>query len=408
MPLEASREQPQPLHRVIEAVGGWVARCGEIWVEAQIVELKRRSAATQFLTIRDLTQDYSAQVTTTRYVLDAAGPLPEGSHVIARLKPRVWTRNTSLSFECLEIQVAGEGRLLAQLAALSRKMQAEGLFEAYRKNPLPTVPRVIGLITGKNSDAERDVAVNVGRRWPAATIRTEHALVQGPKSAASIMEALLALDRAPEVDVIIIARGGGALEDLLSFSDEGLVRAVAAAKTPVISAIGHENDSPILDLVADRRASTPTDAAKIVVPDREHELLHVTQARARLNQALDRILRDQTTLLTQLRNNGVMQDPTAAYDAHYARLHRLRDKLDYAISRFLTAQQHSLERATSRVRDLSPRSTLQRGYAVLIDTSRNAITSVDEAAPGARLTALLADGSVDLDVVSTTPKESHG
>ena len=268
MALDSSAEHPQPLGRVIGAVKDWVGRCGEIWVDAQVVEIKRRAAPTQFLTFRDRVANMSARVTVSSLVLDAAGPLPEGSRVTARVRPRVWDRDTSLSFECLDIQVAGEGRLLAQLEQLKRKLQAEGLFEPHRKRRLPVLPRTIGLITGKDSDAERDVVTTVHRRWPAAAIRTRHALVQGPTAAESVMTALAALDADPQVDVVVIARGGGSLEDLLAFSDEGLVRAVAAARTPVVTAIGHEADQPLVGQWGPERCQRARNRALRKPPER--------------------------------------------------------------------------------------------------------------------------------------------
>ena len=402
MGLESSSEKPQPLGRVIMATKEWVGRLGEVWVDAQVVEIKRRNAPTQFLTFRDRVADMSVQVTVSTMVLDAAGPLPEGSRVTARVKPRVWERNTSLSLECLEIQVAGEGRLLAQLEQLKRKLQAEGLFDPARKRRLPLLPRMIGLITGRDSDAERDVVTNVGRRWPAASIRTRHAVVQGPTSAESVMLALAALDEDPEVDVIIIARGGGSLEDLLSFSDEGLVRAVAAARTPVVTAIGHERDAPIVDLVADLRASTPTDAAKRVVPDHAAESASLADARARLGRGVDARLLEAQRQLDQLRSRPVMVDPTSAFAAHYDRLSLLRHKLDTAVERRLRDEESHLRSAVSSVRALSPKRTLERGYAVLVDAAHRSVSAVGDTTPGARIHAYLVDGQLDLDVVATT------
>ncbi|MHA6524165.1 exodeoxyribonuclease VII large subunit [Tessaracoccus sp. G1721] len=404
MALESSSEKPQPLGRVIMATKDWVGRLGEVWVDAQVVEIKRRNAPTQFLTFRDRVADMSAQVTVSTVVLDAAGPLPEGSRVTARVKPRVWERNASLSLECLEIQVAGEGRLLAQLEQLKRKLQAEGLFDPARKRRLPLLPRMIGLVTGKDSDAERDVVTTVGGRWPAARIRTRHALVQGPNSAESIMLALAALDADPEVDVIILARGGGSLEDLLSFSDEGVVRAVAAARTPVVTAIGHERDAPIVDLVADVRASTPTDAAKRVVPDHAAETDALAEARARLGRAVATRILEAQRELDQLRSRPVMVDPTSAFAAHYDRLSLQRHKLTAAIERRLRDEESHLRSAVSSIRALSPKRTLERGYAVLVDDAHRSVSAVTDTAPGARIHAYLADGSLALDVVATTPE----
>lgn len=411
MAMTSSPEQPQPLGRVIGAVKDWVNRCGEIWVDAQVVEIKRRNAPTQFMTFRDRIADMSCQVTATTLVLDAAGPIPEGSQVTARIRPRVWDRNSSLSYECLELRVAGEGRLLAQLEQLKRKLQAEGLFEAHHKRRLPTLPSVIGLVTGKNSDAERDVVTNVERRWPGARIRTRHALVQGVSSAESVMGALAALDADPEVEVIIIARGGGSLEDLLSFSDEGLVRAVHAARTPVITAIGHERDFPLVDFVADHRASTPTDAAKRVVPDHEAEATGVANTVARLRRAIDGVLTQQQHLLDSLRSRPVMVDPTSAFAAHYERLSLLRHRLESSIDRRLRTEESDLRSAVSTVRALSPKRTLERGYAVLVDDDHASVSSVADTTVGARIHAYLADGQLDLDVAGITQRiegEAHG
>lgn len=405
MAMTSSPEQPQPLGRVIGAVKDWVNRCGEIWVDAQVVEIKRRSAPTQFMTFRDRIADMSCQVTASTLVLDAAGPIPEGSRVTARIRPRVWDKNSSLSYECLELSVAGEGRLLAQLEQLKRKLQAEGLFDQHHKRGIPTLPRVIGLVTGKNSDAERDVVSNVERRWPGARVRTRHALVQGANSAESIMLALAALDEDPQVEVIIVARGGGSLEDLLSFSDEGLVRAVHAARTPVITAIGHERDFPLVDFVADLRASTPTDAAKRVVPDHAVEVAGVQQSTERLRRAIDNVLARQQDLLGTLRSRPVMVDPTSAYAAHYERLSLLRHRLSTSIERRLRSEESDLRSAVSTVRALSPKRTLERGYAVLVDDGHASVSSVADTAVGARIHAYLADGQLDLDVADLTAKE---
>lgn len=408
MAMHSSQEQPQPLGRVIGAVKDWVGRLGEVWVDAEVVEIKRRAGATHFMTFRDKRANMSANVTVSTLVLDSAGPLPEGSRVTARVRPRLWDRTTSLSFECLELHMAGEGRLLAQLEALKRKLQAEGLFEEHRKRRLPLLPRVIGLVTGRDSDAERDVVRNVALRWPAAVLRTRHALVQGPDSAASVMTGLAALDADPEVDVIIIARGGGSLEDLLSFSDEGLVRAVAAARTPVISAIGHERDFPLLDFVADLRASTPTDAAKRVVPDRAQEAHGLEQARGRLRRSIELRLEHEQHSLDGVRSRPVLLDPTSAFAAHFERLELLRHRLEATVLRLLREEDATLLAAVSTIRALSPMRTLERGYAVLVSDAGETISGVDSTSPGARIQALLHDGELTLDVVSKQKKERHG
>jgi len=408
MALTSSPEQPQPLGRIVLAVRDWVGRLGEVWVDAQVVEIKRRSAPTQFLTFRDRLTESSVQVTTTAYVLDAAGPLPEGSQVVARVRPRVWERSGQLSFECLELRVAGEGRLLAQLEQLKRKLQAEGLFDPHRKRRLPLLPRVIGLVTGKDSDAERDVLTTVARRWPAARFRIRHAVVQGPHAAAAVIGALSDLDEDPDVDVIIVARGGGSLEDLLPFSDEGVVRAVAETLTPVISAIGHERDVPLIDFVADVRASTPTDAGKRVVPDVAEELAIVRQARDRLARAVSSQLDTAQRRLDELRSRPVMVDPTSVFLPHFDRLELLRHRLGSAIDRRLHDEQATLRAHIGAIRAMSPKATLERGYAVLVDERQRSLSSVADTRPGAHIRAYLADGELALDVVEADRKDHHG
>ncbi len=398
MTMTSSPEQPQALARVVGAVADWVGRLGEIWVSAQVIEIKRRNYATQFLTLRDRTTDVSCSVTTTAFVLDQAGALPEGSEVVARLKPRVWERTGSLNFECLELRVAGAGRLLAELDARRRKLQAEGLFDAHRKRPLPFLPRRIGLITGKGSDAERDVKRNTHRRWPAV-FEIEHCLVQGPRAASEVIDALARLDAHPEVDVIVIARGGGALEDLLPFSDEGMVRAVAACRTPVVSAIGHESDVPLIDFAADVRASTPTEAASRIVPELTFEEALIAETRERCRAAaLGRIERCGKEL-AQLRTRPVLASPAAALTGHVERLATLRLRLITAAERRITAEQAALDSRLRVVRALSPSATLARGYALL--TSGDAPVTAASAQIGQAVVAHVADGELDLSVTAT-------
>ena len=406
MALESSEAQPQPLGRVVMAVKDWVGRCSEIWVDAQVIEIKRRSGPTQFLTFRDRVADMSAKVTVSAMVLEAAGPLPEGSRVTARVRPRVWERNSTLSFECLELVVAGEGKLLARLEQLKRKLQAEGLFEVHRKRRVPFIPRRIGLVTGKGSDAEHDVLATVQSRWPAL-FTVVHCLVQGPTSSESVITAIQRLDRDKEVDVIIVARGGGSLEDLLSFSDEGVVRAVANCTTPVISAIGHEQDVPLMDFVADVRASTPTDAGKRVVPDFEAEMDLMAQARSRLDGAIAQRLDVAQRSLEDVRSRPVLKDPTSAFTAHTDRLGMLRHRLGAGIDTVLRHEESGLRTALAGVRAMSPKATLERGYAVLFDGDVT-VSSTGATSIGTTIRAHLADGQLELDVTGIHPQENHG
>src|ERR1700742_4769163 len=279
MALETSAEAPVPVRTVLQAVGGWIGKLGRIWVEGQIAECKRRGN-TVFLTLRDPIAAVSAQVICTRTVFEAVNPA-EGARVVIFVKPDFNATRGSFALTAIELRAVGLGELLARLERLRKELAAEGLFSAERKRTLPFLPGVIGLVCGRESAAERDVVQNAQRRWPAVRFRVEQSAVQGPYAAGEVIEAVRKLDADPEVEVIVITRGGGSLEDLLPFSDEDLLRAVAACRTPVVSALGPEQHSPLLDYVADLRASTPTDAAKRVVPDVGEQAALVTQLRGR-------------------------------------------------------------------------------------------------------------------------------
>jgi exodeoxyribonuclease VII large subunit len=402
--MESSPEHPQPLRAVANAVRGWVDRLGPVWVEAQLIELNRRAASKiVFLTLRDTLANVSVSVTITPTTLDTAGPLNEGATVVARLKPTYYETSGRLTFSCDAITPVGVGRLLARLEQTKRLLQAEGLFDPARKRPLPFLPSTVGLITGAGSAAERDVVDNARRRWPAVRIHTRHALVQGQQAAELVILALRQLDSDPAVDVIVIARGGGSVEDLLPFSDEGLIRAVFACRTPVVSAIGHESDNPILDLVADVRASTPTDAAKRVVPDVVDEVARVRQAQARLNHAIFGVVRRQQEQLDALRSRPVLADPTVSFGPRYEQLATLRQRSTRAVAARLERESTSVEHAIARVRAVSPQATLMRGYAIVVDTAGHAISSVKAVDVGDELTAYLSDGQLTAAVQDVRP-----
>jgi len=397
-------EDAAPLGAIVGQVKAWVERLGWIWVEAQIIELRRRNAPTQFVTLRDTTSNVSAKMTCLARVLDAAGPLAEGTVVLARLKPQVYAERADLSFECSELRVAGEGQLLAHLEALKRKLQAEGLFDPVRKKRLPYLPRCIGLVTGSGSDAERDVLTNARLRWPAVQFLVRYALMQGPSSAGDVMQGLAELDADPRVDVIVIARGGGSMEDLLPFSDEGLVRAVAAARTPVVSAIGHEPDTPILDFVADLRASTPTDAAKRIVPDVAAEAAAVGEARARLRRTIVGRIQIEQAWLDQIRSRPAVRDATATLGPHIEQVQLARRRVREALARRLAEEQRGLDHALAQCRTMSPQSTLRRGYAIAT-TGGSPLTSVRQVAVGSGVKLTLADGGLETRVEALEPEE---
>src|ERR1700733_6934062 len=307
MALDTSAEAPVPVRTVLQAVGGWIGKLGRIWVEGQIAEFKKRGN-TVFLTLRDPIAAVSAQVICTRQVFEAVAPV-EGARVVMFVRPDFNATRGSFALTALEIRAVGIGELLARLEKLRAQLTAEGLFSAERKRALPFLPGVIGLVCGRESAAERDVVQNAQRRWPAVRFRIEQTAVQGSYAAGEVIEALRKLDADPEVEVIVIARGGGSLEDLLPFSDEDLLRAVAAGRTPVVSAIGHEQDTPVLDYVADVRASTPTDAARRVVPDVGEQLALIAQLRTRARRSLAGRLDREMSWLAGIKSRPALADP---------------------------------------------------------------------------------------------------
>ncbi len=406
MPLTSSPEQPQPLREVVRLLKGWVERTNAIWVEGQVIQLKRRAGSSiHFLTLRDKLADVSVQVSLDTATLDAAGPVTEGTLVAAYVKATVFPSNGSLTFACTDLRPSGEGRLLAHLEQRKRALQAEGLFNPDLKKRLPFLPRQIGLVTARDSAAERDVVENVRRRWPAAVVVPRYALVQGPQSAEQVTDALRWCDAQPEIDVIIVARGGGSIEDLLPFSDEGLVRAAFACRTPVVSAIGHETDTPILDLVADRRASTPTDAAKMVVPDAVEQARVIEVGVERLRAAIIQRVRTEQQGLDALRSRPVLRDPSGAVTLASERVNELRGRLGRGVRRAVEKEQDHLTSSLARVRALSPRATLQRGYAILTTDDGRTVASIADVEPDETIIARLIDGDIAAAVIDVDPHD---
>ena len=335
MALETSAESPVPVRTVLQLVGGWIGKLGRVWVEGQLAESKKRGN-TVFITLRDPIAAVSAQVVCTRQVFEAANP-QDGARVVLFVKPDFNATRGSFAFTALEIRAVGIGELLARLDRLRRALAAEGLFSPERKRRLPFLPGVIGLICGRESAAQRDVQENAERRWPAVRFRVEQTAVQGPYAAGEIIAALRRLDEDPEVDVIVIARGGGSVEDLLPFSDEALIRAVAACRTPVVSAIGHEQDSPLLDYVADLRASTPTDAAKRIVPDVAEQQALVAQLRDRARRCVAGWLDRELSWLQAVRSRPALADPVREIERQSEQVEglvrRVRQSLDGSLAR---------------------------------------------------------------------------
>ena len=399
--LETSPEHPWPVRLLSLKISQYVDRMPPVWVEGQVVQLVQRpGTSTAYLTLRDADVDFSLSVTAPRRLLDTLdADLPEGARVVVHAKPTYWMKRGSLQLEADAIRHVGVGELLARIEHLKRVLASEGLLDARRKRPLPFLPQTVGLVCGRASAAERDVVDNARRRWPAVRFALRQVAVQGPNAVTQVIEALEELDRDPSVSVIVLARGGGALEDLLPFSNEALVRAVAAATTPVVSAIGHEVDTPLVDLVADVRASTPTDAAKLVVPDVAEELAGVHAARDRLRRAVvHRVDREQAGL-DALRSRPALAAPVTLVEerrhAVESSLHRARVALGARLDRATDDVRH----LCTQVRALSPAATLERGYAVVQRPDGAVVRSPDEVEDGDRLRVRVAGGELTAEAV---------
>jgi len=398
--LETSSESPAPVRAVTEAIKEYLDRLGPIWIEGEIAELNERSGGMAFLRLRDSSVDMSLSVMCHKSVLASVAPLPANARVVLYAKGSWYTKNGSYTLSAREIRQVGVGELLARLEALKTMLAAEGLFDSENKVSLPLLPRKIGLICGRNTDAERDVVENAKRRWPAVQFEIREVTVQGAAAVSEVSAALAELEALADVDVIIITRGGGSFEDLLPFSDEGLVRLAAQCSTPIVSAIGHEKDSPLLDLVADFRASTPTDAAKRVVPDINEEIDLIEKLRDRASRFMRNMIELESSKIANLAARPVLRDPAVIISSRLEIITGLRDRSIRSFQGRLAIAQEELQQVTARVRALSPQATLDRGYAVvqLVDGS----IARDSAAlkDGEKLRIRLAQGETSAMVTS--------
>ncbi|MCA2302002.1 exodeoxyribonuclease VII large subunit [Mycobacterium intracellulare] len=394
-----SAENPFPVRAVAIRVAGWIDKLGTVWVEGQLAQVSMRpDSKTVFMVLRDPAADMSLSVTCPRdLVLNAPVKLAEGTQVVVCGKPSFYTGRGTFSLRLSEIRAVGVGELLARIDRLRRLLDAEGLFDPRLKRPIPFLPNMIGLITGRASAAERDVRTVAAGRWPAVRFAVRNTAVQGPSAVAQIVDALRELDRDADVDVIVLARGGGSVEDLLPFSDETLCRAIAACRTPVISAVGHEPDNPLCDLVADLRAATPTDAAKKVVPDTAAEQRLIDDLRRRSAQALRNWVSREQRALAQIRSRPVLAEPLTALKARADEIHRARSAIRRDITRLAATETERIGHLSARLATLGPAATLARGYAVVQSVGpaeSRVLRSVDDAPAGTRLRVRVADGAV--------------
>jgi len=371
MGLQTSAEDPAPVRTISRLVGDWIGRLSPVWIDGQVAEYRPRPGTrNQYVVLRDPDVDMSISIVADAAVLGALEPpLASGQRIIVHARPEYWTGRGSLQFRALQIRPVGIGALLEQLERLKALLAAEGLFAPERKRPLPFLPRRVGLVCGRASAAMQDVLVNARQRWPGIDFLVREVPVQGTAAVPAVTAAVQELDAIAEVDVIVIARGGGSVEDLLPFSNETLVRAVAACGTPIVSAIGHEQDTPLLDLVADLRASTPTDAAKRIVPSWAEQQDLVQGLRRRGRRTLDLLLERERTRLTESRG-------------------RMRMRIQQAIE----ARASDITHLRARVRALSPAATLDRGYAIVLTGDGRVVRKSTEVPDGALIQVRVAEG----------------
>ncbi|OFS23519.1 exodeoxyribonuclease VII large subunit [Corynebacterium sp. HMSC04H06] len=405
-------DTPWPVGKVNDQVKGWIERLGFLWVEGQLTQINVKNTwKLSYLTLRDVEQEKSVQLTCpTHLIRSLPTPLKDGDRVIIRGKPAFYAGRGSFSLWTTEIRHVGLGELLARIEMLRKQLAAEGLFDPARKKRLPYLPGKVGLITGRGSAAERDVISVAQARWPAVQFRVINTAVQGRSTVPEVIDALQQLDRDPEVDVIIIARGGGSVEDLLPFSEEALQRAVAAAATPVVSAIGHEPDSPVLDNVADLRAATPTDAAKRVVPDVMEEKALINETRQRMAGALRGWVDNQRRGLANIRSRPVLADPLSPITARREEIDRARATMRRDVNYLLDRENNRVSALRAQVSALGPAATLQRGYSVVQVVPRDGsgpevVTSYQQSPPGSQLRIRVADGSVTAAAMAAKPAD---
>jgi len=396
-------DSPWPVGLLSAKIKGWIDRLGTAWVEGEITQWGV-SGGNVYGKLKDLDADATVGFTIWSSVkAKIPADLKQGDRVVALVKPNYWVKGGTLTMQVFEMRHVGLGDLLERLERLRQALAAEGLFDLDRKKPLPFLPGCVGLITGKDSDAEKDVLRNAQLRWPAVKFRVVHAAVQGDKAVGDVTSALRTLDADPEVEVIIVARGGGDFQNLLVFSDESLVRTAAACQTPIVSAIGHEADRPLLDDVADLRASTPTDAAKRVVPDVADELARVQQARARIGMRITGLISTEIDRLEQVRSRPVLAYPVSLVDSRAEELSRYVGRSHELVDRVLERAGSRVTELTAHLRNLSPQRTLDRGYAIAQLPDGNALRSADDAPAGTRLLLTLAAGSVHSTVDDPQP-----
>lgn len=410
--LANTPETAWSVSKVNDLVKGWIERMGQVWVEGQLTQVNvKPSWKLSYLTLRDTDKETSVQLTCpTNLLTSLPTPPKDGDRVVVCGKPAFYAGRGSFSLWTTAIRPVGVGELLAKIEMLRQELTKEGLFDASRKQQLPFLPRTVGLITGRDSHAQRDVMAVAEDRWPAVQFKVINTAVQGANTVKEVTAALKVLDDDPAVDVIIIARGGGSVEDLLPFSEEPLLRAVAAARTPVVSAIGHEPDCPLLDNVADLRAATPTDAAKRVVPAVNEEYALIDEARTRMAASLRSWVERERRGVDNIRSRPVMADPMTPIRQRREELERARLMMRRDIEHLLDREGTKVASLRSQITTLGPSATLDRGYAIVQVLPRDGsdpevVTSYTQSPPGSQLRIRVGDGSITAASMAAKPAD---
>jgi exodeoxyribonuclease VII large subunit len=386
-----------------EGVGRWLGRLPSVWVEGEVTELRRHDRwASVFFTLKDPADGSCVGVTMARGKFDALGlELENGERVHVFGRPELYEQRGEFKLRALTVERFGLGAHLAALERLKAKLAAEGLFAAERKRPLPFVPRRVGIVTGNDAAAKRDVVTTIQTRFPPARVLVAETYVQGPRAATEIVAAIHALCEQPDIDVILLTRGGGSFEDLLPFSDERVVRAVAECGVPVVSAVGHEQDTPLCDLAADVRASTPTAAGKLVVPDIAELFGKLDRSRDAIARGVQRVLERDRDRLSRSADR-LRTAPRLGLERDRIRLERTHERLRTAPALTVERKRAALENSAAKLVALSPLQTLSRGYAIVRTDSR-LVTSTADVEPGGRVDVTLADGVFGARVEEVAP-----
>lgn len=387
-------ESPLAVHSVSTMIGEYIGRLGTIWIEGQLAEVNPRKGLT-YLSLRDTDRDVSLSLYIASGVMDSlATTVEQGSRVLVQVKADWWAKRGSLQFKVLQMRAVGIGELMARLEALRNLLAAEGLFNEDRKKPLPFLPRRIGLICGQASDAMHDVIENAKRRWPDVQFEVREVAVQGVNCVRQVSDALTELDAIPDIDVIVIARGGGAFEDLLPFSDESLIRVVAGIETPVVAAIGHEEDRPLLDYVADYRASTPTDAARKIVPDVLQEISDLRNAQTRMQFLISAGITRLEQQLALTRSRPALASPATLISQRLTENAGLRSAMYVRVKNLIELETAHLTGAYATLRALSPQGTLERGFSIVRNSKNKIIKSSTQVSVGEELRVKFAEGDL--------------